>query len=275
MLNIQAAILLGEKDLQLARYTAWERIQLSLPQKRGVWSIMSGRILLQGNLTNLRKKLPPSQPESAAATNEKNRELFLDMDLFFVKVSEFMYVVPNFPHLHGLELQVAYEELRVPQTSAQLGQPFVLQKWKLDSDTLPDQNFAPPPKYFINGNFVRQGDLPMTRLTKEAPPLDLFPRRGGLIRVYPGESDYEEVCRQQGLDHLLSGYQTTSPTNPVLDGISHPKELTNGITPPRSEKSRSINGGSPHHGSAIDVQTSPQLQNGVLPHDPSPSDVAN
>jgi hypothetical protein len=53
-----------------------------------------------------------------------------------------MYVVPNFPHLRGLELVVKYRELEeVPIWPPQPG------KWKRDPDTDLNQIFAPRPKY--------------------------------------------------------------------------------------------------------------------------------
>lgn len=102
MLNIHVAILLGEKDLQLSRCelvvdlhneqkltagldTAWERIQLSHGQKRGVWGTENGMILLKDNLSILRKQVP-SQREPAHEVFKKNEPLFLGLDLFFVKV---------------------------------------------------------------------------------------------------------------------------------------------------------------------------------------------
>lgn len=180
--------------------------------------------------------------------------------------------MPSFPHLRGVEMQVNYQELRVPHTFPQLGQAFYQAKWKQDPDASPDQLFAPLPKYFVNGAFIRQGGQPMTRMTKEPLPEDRVPRRDGITRVFEGEADYEEICRKQGLHHLIPGFQpspVSSLANPQLSDLSHPSELTNGITPPRSEKSRSINGGSPLRGLVSELQVSPGLPNGVLDHDTS------
>lgn len=183
-----------------------------------------------------------------------------------------MYIVPNFPHLRNVEMQVEYQELRVPQTPGQLGQPFNQQKWRQDPDLAPGQTWAPLPKYYTNGIETRQEAVPTTALLKEPPPMDRFPRRGGIIRVYPGEADYDEVCRKQGLFHLIPGYQASpvSSTNPQLGDQNPQTERVNGITPPRSDKSRSINGGSPSIGFALDVAANLQLPNGTSSHD-SPS----
>ena len=64
--------------------TAWEHIQLSHDQKRGVWGTENGMILLKGNLSGLRKQVP-SQREPAHEVFKKNEPLFLGLDLFFVK----------------------------------------------------------------------------------------------------------------------------------------------------------------------------------------------
>jgi hypothetical protein len=65
--------------------TAWERIQLSHDQKRGVWGTENGMILLKDNLSVLRKHVP-SQHEPAHEVFKKNEPLFVGLDLFFVKV---------------------------------------------------------------------------------------------------------------------------------------------------------------------------------------------
>jgi hypothetical protein len=182
-----------------------------------------------------------------------------------------MFVVPNFPHLRNIEMQVDYQELRIPQTLAELGQPFNQQKWRNDPDCVPSQSWAPLAKYFLNGIETRQASLPMSAVLKSPPPLDRWPRRDGITRAYPNDPDYEEVCRKQGLYHLITGYQASPvlPTNPQLVSSNNHLERVNGITPPRSEKSRSINGGSP--ATSFPPETSnPQLRNGTNGHE-SPS----
>jgi hypothetical protein len=102
MLNYHVAILLGEKDLQLSRCkcltpplkflliadpdTAWERVALTHDQKRAVWNTENGWILLaNGGLPALRKSLPRSDQSNLEISNT-NKSLFLDLEIFFVKV---------------------------------------------------------------------------------------------------------------------------------------------------------------------------------------------
>jgi hypothetical protein len=70
--------------------TAWERIPLSLATKQAVWRIENGMYsLYDPNLTCLRKRLPEQLPEHgrpAWKVIEACKTLFLDLDLFFVKV---------------------------------------------------------------------------------------------------------------------------------------------------------------------------------------------
>ncbi|KAL5326673.1 hypothetical protein ACEPPN_004362 [Leptodophora sp. 'Broadleaf-Isolate-01'] len=258
MLNTHAAILLGEQDLHLSRFSAWDRIPLTHDQKRAVWSTHNSQYLLYDGWSCLRKALPPTD-ESHDEIIKKNRSLFLDLDLFFVKVSEFMFIVPTIAHLRSVQLKVEYRELQEPRTSADLGQPLNLQKWRSDPDTIPGQNSMPEPKFYINGDLVRQGRA-ATRVLKHPPPLDRFPRREGVTRVQEHDPDYEEQCRKQ----RLLGYQSSpvSSTNPHMNDMIHPEQM-NGITPPRSDQS--INGGSPHRssGSGPESQMFHQLPNGI------------
>lgn len=197
MLNTHVAILLGEKDLQLSRYTAWERLVLTTPQKRGVWSTFNGIfLLLDGSLSCLRQQLP-IDTESMDEVIEKNKKQFLDLDLFLVKVTEFMYIVPNFPHLRGIKMAVLYRELRIPQDADQLDLSGLIPGWNQNLQNRVDHRFVPLPKYYVDGIIVSQTEEAKTRILEKPPPLDIFPRRMGLTRVYPGDSDYEEICKNK------------------------------------------------------------------------------
>ncbi|RAL59509.1 hypothetical protein DID88_006622 [Monilinia fructigena] len=131
MLNTDIALLLGEKDLELSRYTAWDRVPLEMDMKESIWPLVLAKYSC--GLTLDAGGGPTHVPE------ENAKSLFLGLDLFFVKVSEFMFIVPNFPHLRGLEMAVEYHEL-VP-----LGTPPV-NKFEQDSDYDPRHPFWPAPK---------------------------------------------------------------------------------------------------------------------------------
>ncbi|TVY57679.1 Protein HOS4 [Lachnellula cervina] len=258
MLNAHAAILLGEKDLQLSRYTAWERIPLSEPAKKAVWKTKNGDFTLREPRLAGFGRAFPSNGEPPHIIVEKNKSLFIGLDLFFVKVSEFMFIVPNFPHLRSIEMLVNYKEL---DTSFKFPPP--PSKWKQDSETDPNQQFAPQPKIYLNGQCIRQQDTPMTRLSHEPPSNDRRVPRRELVPVYPHEADYEELCRKQGLTHLLP-FHRTPPSSSRHEQPEH-HEQANGFTPPRSDRTKSINGGSPHRGSMSEPELH-QLLNGVNEH---------
>lgn len=160
--------------------------------------------------------------------------------------------MPNFPHLRGIEMSVNYREL---DTTFQLPPP--PSKWKQDPDTDPNQQFAPQPKIYVNGQCIRQQDTPMTKVTREPPSDDRRVPRRELVPVYPHEADYEELCRKQGLYHLLPDYRASTP--------SSRNGQVNGITPPRSDRTKSINGGSPHMRS-LSLSEEHHLPNGVSDH---------
>ncbi|KAG9239237.1 putative reticulocyte-binding protein 2 like protein a [Amylocarpus encephaloides] len=205
MLNTSVSILLGEKDLHLSRYTAWERIPLSYDAKRAVWRAQNGIFTL--------------------------RE----------------------PSLAGFRKQF-------PITSFQMPPP--PPKWKQDPDTDPNQRFTPQPKIFIRGQLVKHQDEPMTKVLTEPPTSDNRVPRRELVPVYPTDPDYEEICKRQGLRHLLLNYQNSSSTPPPLIPRQNGhvvNELTNGITPPSSVRTKSINGGSPTRGS-LSEPDAPQNQ---------------
>lgn len=180
-----------------------------------------------------------------------------------MQVSEFMYVVPNFPHLRNIEMDVRYQELRV------LGHPLGPGRWNHDPNLALNQNWAPQPQHFLNGVEFRQESVPTSRLLREPPPRDRYPRREGITRVLPGDPDYEAECLKHRRYDLIPGYQVSpvSSTNPLQGESNHLLERINGITPPRSDTSRSLNGGSPPIAFASERAFPSELPNGVGEHD--------
>lgn len=171
-------------------------------------------------------------------------------------------------------MQVRYSELLLP--SSQTG-PIPSAKWKLDSDVDPAEKYAPRPNFYLNGEVTRTGQIATTRLLDALPPGDNRVPRFGLLQIYPGDPDYEKMCKEQGLSHCLQSNQTspTSSTNPQMGETDHRPPQVNGITPPGSDISKSVNGGSPHEGSVTDLQNALQLTNGVGEHVSSPTETAN
>ena len=98
LLNTQVALLLGEKDLELSRYTAWERIPVSMVAKRIIWRLESDRYALtRPSLYDIGRQLLGYYGEEDPETMrykvvEKLRgdawERFASMNMFFVKVCD-------------------------------------------------------------------------------------------------------------------------------------------------------------------------------------------
>jgi hypothetical protein len=181
------------------------------------------------------------------------------------QVSEFMFVVPSFPHLRGLELAVKYKELLITLLP---GKPY--SKWKLDPGYDANHPYAPQPKHYVNGEFVRQNDPPSTKTSAISLGEGKVVRRPGtFLEVYTDDPDYLRFAKAQGLPWLTPGDQPQSspgttmfPDRSCFNGQAN--GAISGITPPSSDKSKSINGGSSHRGSLSEAAgLSPQLPNGV------------
>jgi hypothetical protein len=176
-----------------------------------------------------------------------------------------MFVVPNFPHLRGLEMVVKYREL---EEVAQWPRP--CGKWKRDPDVDPNQQFIPQPKYYMNGDFIRQGEVLRTKTSTTSLGERRVPRRG-LIQVFPDDPKYFSLAKEQGLYWLIPGYQSRHSSSASLQehgqANGEVNGQTNGITP-SSDKSKSINGWSPTQGSLSETaRPSPGFPNGV--HEPN------
>jgi hypothetical protein len=119
--------------------------------------------------------------------------------MFFVKVTDLMFIVPTIPHLRSVQLAIEYREL--PQHESQLRTWAPLQKWRSDPDANRYHGFAPRTKYYLNGSLVRE-DLPGSSTTSHSPfPEKRVPRRG-LQAVSLGDPEYHRICRAQGLAQL-------------------------------------------------------------------------
>jgi hypothetical protein len=127
-------------------------------------------------------------------------------------VTDFMDIVPKFPHLRNVKMQVMYRELG-PTTW-----PPAPPKWKQDPDAEANFGYAPGTKTYINGSLVDSGKAKLAVTSSTPfPTAPRVPRWNGIIEVLPHYSDYEIVCREQGLDHLLQGVD--SPSNVEQNGI--------------------------------------------------------
>lgn len=169
------------------------------------------------------------------------RALFLDLELFFVKVcakplsseyrltvfqvSDFMFIVPKFPHLRNIQLHVQYRE--IPPDSASLDRLTFPGKWRQDPDAGSNYGFAPGAKVYINGEFMHE-DKPKLAQTSKTPFPECRVPRIGLRQIFPNDPDYERICIQQGLLHLVQG------RDHAINGHAISLNGSMGITPPES-----------------------------------------
>lgn len=230
LLNTQVALLLGEKDLELSRYTAWERIPVSRIAKIVIWRVEADRYSLTSpNLYELGRQLPKYYGDEnfdklSYKTIEKlrneARQRFLDMDLFFVKASDLMFIIPTIPHLRNVKLSMAYREL--PEDDALKLQPF--HKWKTDPDANRNHGFAPGNKYYINGALVHEKTVGLSAVSKIPFPENRTPRRG-LVAVSPNDPDYAQLCMEQGLEHLVNGHGGSASPSLLHDTSPSPRTI--------------------------------------------------
>ncbi|KJZ74103.1 hypothetical protein HIM_06552 [Hirsutella minnesotensis 3608] len=266
VLNTHVALLLGEKDLDLSRYTAWEREPVSNLAKLTLWRTEWARYaLISDKLWDLGRQLPGyygDEEPSSLSFDTKERlkqaawEKFSALDMFFVKVSDLLYIVPNVPHLRNVKLAVEYRELLESETQA-IGWRST-QKWKQDPGADRFFGFAPRNKYYVNGTLIGE-DVPARHQTSKTPfPEARVPRRG-LVQVFPDDPEYEHICQEQGLEHLLRGPQTpiisngvnsssssqvTTPTKVLVNGANghSAPEPTNGALAVNGSTANGVNG---------------------------------
>ncbi|KAK5664190.1 hypothetical protein OQA88_406 [Cercophora sp. LCS_1] len=254
LLNTQVALLLGEKDLGLSRYTAWIRKPASFIAKRAIWRVESDRYALTTPaLYELGKQLPEyygaEGPEYmpfdyAARLRREAWEKFAAMELFFVKASDFMYIVPTANHLRNLRLTMEYREL--PEGEAASSMWVAGQKWKNDPDANRNYGFAPGKKHFVNGELVLEERPGHSAVSATPFPEKRVPRRG-LVAVSPEDPAYAALCKEQGLESstgdgdspLLPNGLRGSSVAPMVNGLSSPSAANHATTHPISPSSES------------------------------------
>ncbi|KAK4456172.1 hypothetical protein QBC34DRAFT_419911 [Podospora aff. communis PSN243] len=247
LLNTQVALLLGEKDLRLSRYTAWTRIAASNIAKRGIWRLESDRYALTSpTLYDIGKQLPgyygvEDPNRMSYRVTEKLRgeswEKFASMDMFFVKpnpdpiqASDFLFIVPTIQHLRNLRLTMAYCEL--PESEELVKRWAPLRKWMNDPGANRNYGFAPGNRHFVNGELVSEDRPGFSTVSTTPFPEKRVPRRG-LVAVLPDDPAYIALCKEQGLDHLVrdgnspllpNGIRSSSMA-PIVNGLGSPTSL--------------------------------------------------
>ncbi|RWA14215.1 hypothetical protein EKO27_g902 [Xylaria grammica] len=271
LLSTQVALLLGEKDLSLSRYPLWERVPVSNIAKRVIWRLEQDRYALTGSkLYHLGEQLPNLYGGDPRTVGYKKLEqirgeaahLFLETEMFFVKETDFLRIVPSIPHLCDLKLSICYREL--PENETVLFTFSGPSKWKQDPDAATHGSFAPRNKYYINGRLIGEEKPGKYRPSREPFPEQRVPRRHGLVKVSPDEPDYARLCLEQNLAYLLTEQQKQS----VLNG-SHltPKSMASNETTDYAGENVSPSDVSPEthlvNGFRRNLETLGRLPNGI------------
>lgn len=96
--NIQAAPILAIKDLELSQYTAWTRFPATTNQHGSLWRQLRNPMSQALPLYFL-------SPAEVVNLDEETRPKFFALKhVFWIKLSEFMDIVPRHPHLAGIKL---------------------------------------------------------------------------------------------------------------------------------------------------------------------------
>ncbi|KAL1849697.1 hypothetical protein Plec18170_007218 [Paecilomyces lecythidis] len=100
--NFLVAPLLATNDLQLSQYTSWEKRNATPTQRMNLWRV-TRRILVQADDSDFLNLSFGQIMQKDCETRPK----YFDMEhVFWVRLSDFMDLVPHIPHLHGLDIQL-------------------------------------------------------------------------------------------------------------------------------------------------------------------------
>ncbi|RHZ58101.1 hypothetical protein CDV55_101809 [Aspergillus turcosus] len=115
--NYLVAPLLATNDLQLSQYTSWEKRNATPTQRENLWRV-TRRMLVQGDDMDFMSSSFGQIMQKDCETRPK----YFDMEhVFWVRLSDFMDLVPHVPHLHGLDIQFLRMHIdQEPSTAAPL-----------------------------------------------------------------------------------------------------------------------------------------------------------
>ncbi|KAL3461521.1 hypothetical protein BJX64DRAFT_277827 [Aspergillus heterothallicus] len=127
--NYLVAPLLATNDLQLSQYAGWEKRDATPQQRINLWRV-TRRMLVQADDTEF---LTASFGQIMQKDSE-TRSKYFDMEhVFWVKLSDFMDLVPHIPHLHGLDIRFLKMHIDLdpspnppfplPQTNGHINEP--------------------------------------------------------------------------------------------------------------------------------------------------------
>ncbi|KAL2848121.1 hypothetical protein BJY01DRAFT_212312 [Aspergillus pseudoustus] len=99
--NYLVAPLLATNDLQLSQYAGWEKREATHQQRMNLWRV-TRRMLVQADDTEF---LTASFGQIMQKDSETRSKYFGMEHVFWVKLTDFMDLVPHIPHLHGLDIR--------------------------------------------------------------------------------------------------------------------------------------------------------------------------
>ncbi|RAL09986.1 putative histone deacetylase complex subunit (Hos4) [Aspergillus homomorphus CBS 101889] len=100
--NYLVAPLLATNDLQLSQYASWEKRIATPTQRTNLWRV-TRRMLVQADEAEFLN----SSFGQIMQRDSEARPKYFDMEhVFWLKLSDFMDLVPHISHLHGLDIQL-------------------------------------------------------------------------------------------------------------------------------------------------------------------------
>ncbi|OXV06950.1 hypothetical protein Egran_05281, partial [Elaphomyces granulatus] len=100
--NYLVAPLLATNDLQLTQYPSWEKRNATPTQRNNLWRV-TRRILVQADDSDFFGSSMGQVMQKDCETRPK----YFDMEhVFWVRLSDFLDLVPHIPHLNGLEIDL-------------------------------------------------------------------------------------------------------------------------------------------------------------------------
>ncbi|PGH08812.1 40S ribosomal protein S12 [Polytolypa hystricis UAMH7299] len=100
--NYLVAPLLGSNDLQLSQYPSWEKRSATRTQRENLWRVTRRSLIQEGEMN----PLTTTFEDINGWVRDTKPKFFAMEHVFWVRLSDFMELVPHIPHLHGLDIRL-------------------------------------------------------------------------------------------------------------------------------------------------------------------------
>ncbi|KAH0541353.1 hypothetical protein FGG08_004191 [Glutinoglossum americanum] len=157
ILNLQAAPVLGVRDLDLSQYTAWTKRKAVMAERIRAWEVIGSTVTGRAP-----RDADPKEAQKYHLVGQM--KFFAIANIFWIKLSDFLDIVPRYPHLHGIRMrtvQIAFGREEDYSIDPEVAQHYGLSPTVFRTTTNdPDNHLMPQVNGYVSPGFGPASHFP-------------------------------------------------------------------------------------------------------------------